>query len=153
MRKLMWFAIGFTAACAAGVYLLTGTWLLLIGLFCLLACIAMVFIQTKPAKITAYVLLGCVVGFAWLWGYDSLYLVNARSYDGETVPITVTASDYSYTPTYGQAFDGKLELDGKTYQVRCYLNEDRPIAPGDVVQGEFRLRYTADGKQKTASFS
>ena len=35
MRKLMWFTIGFTAACAAGVYLLSGAWYLLIGLFCL----------------------------------------------------------------------------------------------------------------------
>jgi len=36
VRKLMWFAIGFTAACAAGVYLLSGAWYLLIGLFCLI---------------------------------------------------------------------------------------------------------------------
>lgn len=145
MRKLMWFTIGFTAACAAGVYLLSGAWYLLIGLFCLIGCISMFFIQTKPAKIIAVALLGCVVGFSWLWGYDSLYLSGARNHDGETIFLTITAADYNYETDYGQSFDGLVELEGRTYQVRCYLNEDRTIAPGDIVEGEFRLRYTADG--------
>lgn len=144
----MLFTIGFSAACAAGMYLLSGAWLLLIGLFCLLGCIAMFFVQTKPAKITTVLLLGCVIGFAWLWGYDSLYLHTARSYDGQKASITVTATDFSYTPAFGQAFDGRVELNGKTYQVRCYLNEDIPITPGDTVQGEFLLRYTAGGERE-----
>jgi len=151
MRKLMWFAIGFTAACAAGVYLLSGAWYLLIGLFCLMGCLAMLFIHTKPSKIAAVTLLGCIVGFSWLWGYDSFYLAAARNYDTETVFITVTASDYSYTPAYGQAFDGKVILDGKTYQVRGYLNEEISLKPGDVVQGEFRLRYTVGGEDRQPS--
>ena len=142
MRKLMWFAVGFTAACAAGVYLLHGVWILLIGLFCLIGYGATALLGTKPGKLAAMVLLGCVMGFIWLWGYDCLYLNNARAYDGETVTITITASDYSYEPSYGQAFDGRVELDGKTYRVRCYLNEDILVAPGDTVHGEFRLRYT-----------
>ena len=145
MRKLMWFTIGFAAACAAGVYLLEGSWLILIGLFCLLGCVAMLFIRTDPAKVTVVVLIGCVVGFGWLWGYDSLYLSGARDHDGETLSLTITASDYSYETDYGQSFDGYLELDGRKYQVRCFLNEDSTVVPGTVVKGEFRLRYTADG--------
>jgi len=148
VRKLMWFTVGFTAACAAGVYLLTGFWYLLIGLFCLFGFAALLCVRTKPAKTVAITLLGCVVGFIWLWGYDSLYLSGARACDGETIPITVVASDYSYAPNYGQAFDGRVELNGRTYQVRCYLNEDRKILPGDVITGEFRLRYTAGGQRE-----
>lgn len=144
MRKLMWFAVGFTAACAAGAYLLSGIWLLLIGLFCLLGGTAMLLIQPKPAKITAVVLFGCVVGFAWFWGYDCLYLSTARNYDGETLPLTVTASGYSYTPTYGSAFDGRIVLEGKSYRVRCYLDRDMPIEPGNRVEGTFQLCYTVD---------
>ena len=72
MRKLMLFAIGFAAACAVGMYLLSGAWLLLLGLFCLVGAVAAFTIQTKPAKITAVLLLGGVIGFSWLWGYDSL---------------------------------------------------------------------------------
>ena len=98
MRKLMWFAVGFTAACGAGVYLLSDNWHLLIGLFCLLGSIALLLLRTKPAKITAIILLGCVAGFTWTWGYETLYLSPARSFDGETVFLTITATDYSYTP-------------------------------------------------------
>ena len=152
MRKLMWFTIGFTAACAAGVYLLSGAWLLLIGLFCLIGCVAVLCLKSKWGKVAGVALLGCVVGFSWLWGYDSLYLSTARSYDGQTVYAVITASDYSYTPNYGQAFDGRIECDGKTYQVRCYLNSSQPIQPADVISGEFLLRYTADGGEKEATY-
>ena len=108
MRKLMWFTIGFTAACVIGVYFLSGLWLGLIGLFCLVAFLPMLFIGTKPAKIVAAVLLGCIVGFTWLWGYDGFYLSSPRSVDGETLPLAVTASDYSYAINYGHAFVGSI---------------------------------------------
>lgn len=152
MRKLMWFAIGFSAACAAGIYLLSGVWFGLIGLFCLVGCIAMLFIQTKPAKITAIALFGCVVGFAWLWGYDSFYLSAAKAHDSQTIPITITATDYSFATDYGQAFDGRVVLDGKTYQVRAYLNDDRIISTGEEVRSEFSLRYTADGGMREPTY-
>ena len=152
MRKLMWFSVGFTAACAAGVYLLSGMWPLLIGLFCFLGFLPMLFIRTKPAKIAAAILLGCVIGFGWFFGYDSIYLSAAHNVDGETVPLTVVASDYSYATNYGQAFDGRTELEGKSYQIKCYLTTDTPVAPGDVVEGEFRLRYTADGGKQEPTF-
>ena len=144
MRKLMWFTIGFTAACVAGAYLLTGMWLLLIGLFCLVSGIVLLFLQPKPAKITAAILVGIAVGFTWFWGYDTIYLSTARSCDREIVPLTITASDYSYTPAYGTAFDGRVELEGKTYHIRAYLNTDATIVPGNQVEGTFQLRYTVD---------
>ena len=152
MRKLMWFAIGFAAACAAGIYLLSGIWYGLAGLFCLILCVIMLFIQTKPAKIAAFTLLGCLVGFAWLWAYDSLYLTDARNCDGEEMLLSVRATDYSYSPVYGQAFDGRTEINGKSYDVRVYLDEDRVIVPGDRVEGIFRLRYTADSGEREATY-
>ena len=152
MRKLVWFTVGFTAACAAGVYLLTGIWFALIGLFCLLAGFGLLFVQTKPAKIIAVILFGSVVGFTWLWGYDSFYLSTARNYDGETVEVTVMASDYSYTPTYGSAFDGRIELEGKSYRVRCYINEDISILPGNCVDGTFYLRYTVNLDESSPTY-
>ena len=145
MRKLMWFAIGFAAACAAGIYCLSVAWFGLIGLFCLLGFAAMLFVQTKPAKIAAVTLLGCVVGFIWLWCYDAFYLSEAKVNDGEDIQLTITATDFSYVTNYGLAFDGHTELNGKSYDVRCYLNAADPIVPGDIVSGEFSLRYTAGG--------
>lgn len=152
MRKLMWCTVGFTAACAAGVYLLSGFWFLLIGLFCLIGGIAMLFVRTKLGKIVGTILLGCVIGFTWLWGFDTVYLSPARAVDGETVSLTITASDYSYATDFGQAFDGRTELEGKSYQIKCYLSEDVTIEPGDVVKGEFRLRYTADGSKQEPTY-
>ena len=152
MRKLMWFTVGFSAACGAGIYLLTGAWYGLVGLFLLICGVVMLCVRTKPAKITATVLLGCVAGFTWLWIYDQVYLATAKSYDSQTVSLTVTATDYSYTPTYGQAFDGRLELDGKSYRVRCYLDGDQTVEPGDRVQATFRLRYTANGGEREPTY-
>ena len=152
MRKLMWFTIGFTAACTAGVYLQMHSWCLLLGLVCVIGCIASFFFHTKVAKISTAVFLGCAIGFSWFWAYNGLYLSNARAYDSETVSMTVTATDYSYTPTYGQAFDGYIELDGVRYQVRCYLNEDRMIAPGESVTGEFSLRCTTYGGKREPTY-
>ena len=148
MRKLMWFSVGFAAACAAGVYLQMNILCWIFDLLCLLGFVASFFVSSKPARIAAAVFLGTIVGFVWLFGYNLLYLSTAKCHDSEIVPITVTASDYSYTPNYGQAFDGYTELDGKRYRVRCYLNEDRSITPGQTVTGEFRLRYTAVGGEK-----
>ena len=141
----MWFTLGFTAACAVGIYLLSGSWLGLMGLFCLLGCGIMLMLQNKPAKIAVVILLGCVVGFIWLWGYDSFYLSPAKTNDGNDVPLNITATDYSFATDYGIAFDGRTELAGKTYDVRCYLGTEASIIPGDIVSGEFSLRYTAGG--------
>lgn len=152
MRKLMWFVIGFTLASAAGAYFLSEMWILLIGLFCFFAFAAMLFVRTKPAKITAAILLGCTIGFVWFWGYDTFYLSAVHSVDGETISLTVTASDYSYATGYGQAFAGRTELAGKTYQIKCYLNSGASVDPGDIIEGEFRLRYTADGGMQEPTF-
>lgn len=151
MRKLMWFAVGFTAACAAGVYLQMNTLCLVLGLLCLLGCIGSFFFDSQSAKVTAVIFLGVVIGLAWICGFSGLYLSAAKNYDGETLPVSITASDYSYAPNYGQAFYGYIELDGKHYQVRCYLNEDKQIIPGQTVTGEFRLRFTAAGGEQEAT--
>ena len=152
MRRLMWFTAGFAAACAAGVYFRLDNWCLLVGLFCLIGCVSLLFIGNQISRIISVILLGCVIGFGWLWGYHAFYLSDASDCDGETVSITVTATDYSYTPSYGCAFDGNVVLAGKSYGARCYLNTEMDIAPGDVVSGEFRLRYASDGSGKDFSY-
>ena len=151
MRKLMWFAVGFTAACAAGVYLQMNVFCMALGLLCLLGFVGSFFFESKPAKFVARILLGIVIGLVWICGFSGLYLSAAKNHDGETLPVTIIASDYSYTPNYGQAFDGYVDLDGKHYQVRCYLNENHKIAPGQTVTGEFRLRFTGAGGEQEAT--
>lgn len=145
MRKLMWLTIGFAAACVVGVYITAGNWLLLMAAVCVAAAIPLFLLKQKRSKIAAVSLVGCVVGFLWLWGYHQLYLNTAKSYDGKTTTATVEISDYSYETSYGCAADGKIRLKDKTYQIRVYLTGDEGLSPGDQVTGKIRLRMTIEG--------
>ena len=148
MRKLMWFSVGFTAACGLGIYLSFGIWLLLAALFCLPCAIVLGIGDSKWRKRSAFAVWGCLVSFLWLYGYDCLYLSPARNLDGKTEQLSVEIIDYSYDLGYGTVTEGKIELDNKTYRVCVYLDEEQ-LSPGDRVAGDFRLRYTAaGGKQK-----
>lgn len=134
----MWFTIGFTAACAMGVYLETG----ILPLLLVLAAVPLFFVRCRIAKGAAVVLLGMVVGAGWLWGYHTLYLNAAKVYDGQSVTATVVISDYSFETEFGVAADGDVELDGKRFRIRMYLSEGDALLPGDVVSGELRFRLT-----------
>ena len=152
MRKLMWFTLGFAAACAAGVYLLSDFWYLPLGIITLLLGGILLIPPPKTVRITATLLLGSAIAFGWLWCHDCLYLSLARMYDGENVELTVTASDYSFPTQYGNAFDGDCQLEGRYYQLRCYVGADTQITPGMAVKGNFRLRYTADGGRSEPTY-
>ena len=145
MRKLMWFTIGFAAACAAGIYLGAGLW---IAAFCAALVIPCFFVKRKAVAIAATVLVGVAVGIIWNWGYDALYLTGARQYDGKTATAVAIVSDYSYETSYGVAADATVDLDGKDYRIRIYLESKEPLQPGDVIQGNIRFRLTtADSLQ------
>ena len=136
----MWFVIGFTAACAAGVYLSAGIWL---AAGCLLLAVIFLCLKKKKAtRIAALVTLGAAIGSLWFYGYDGLYLSAVKSYDNQTVDTSVTVTDYGYETGYGAAADGMLSLDNKEYAVKLYLSESLSLSPGDRVTGNFRLRLT-----------
>lgn len=139
MRKLMWFTIGFAAACFLGIYCETGIWLALIAA---VAMIPLFFMKLSWSKVAVTILVGITVGSVWLFGYDNLYLETVKQCDGETVTATVTVSDYSFETDYGVSADGKLVLDGKSFRVRLYLEETAELSPGDKIDGKFRLRAT-----------
>lgn len=146
MRKLMWFSIGFCAACALGVYLLPPDLLIIISVFLLVVGVAMLCLRRKDwVRITAVLCIGIAVGLLWYRLYDAAHLSSIRSVDGEIRTITIECNDFSFESDYGITADGVTEISGKRCQVRFYLNQNQPIAPGDRVTGEFRLRYTAPG--------
>ncbi len=147
MRRLMWFAIGFTAACAVGVYLASGIWLLILGGAALAAFSAKCFFHTSISRQTACVLLGCVIGLVWLWGFDHFYLKPVRQMDGQMELLSIEVSDYSRESEFGITAEGKIKLDGKTYSIQFYINKEITLAPGDRVEGGFRLRYTGGGTE------
>lgn len=145
MRKLMWFAIGFAVSCGLWVYVLPDNWIIpLIGLGIFGA------VAGIPVKEIRRISLGCLglaVGLAWCVGYQRAYLAPAQAVDGIQIETTISVTDHSYETTYGSAVDGTVELEGKQYQIRVYLNEKETLIPGDTVTGTFRMRYTPGGSE------
>jgi len=149
MRKLMWFAIGFSFACVIGVYLTHGNWTLLLCLFSAIATVGTVFIKSRISRITFVVLLGFTIGTLWLGVYDHIYLTPARKLDGQVIESAIEITDYAES---GSAAEGKLRINNRTYQVMLYLYDEVALSPGDIVTGEFRLRFTADGGEKEPTY-
>ncbi len=142
MRRLMLFSIGFAAGCAVGAYLFGGVWLLLLGVLALMGVLLGIWMK-KPVVVA--VLLGLLVGSAWSVGYEAHFLSGAKEYDNQTVDALVTVTDYANATEYGLRMDGRILLDGKTYQVRFNLYQDIQVKPGDRISGTLRLRYTGVG--------
>lgn len=149
MRKLMWFSIGFGAACALGVWV--------IGVnFLVISVLVSAFLSLAARKIGFHrlctVFLGCCLGLIWYLGFQKFYLIPAHAMDGQTIETTVTATDYSYDTDYGVGVDGEFILNSKTYKIRLYVNSASEICPGDAISGSFRLRYTAPGGMRDPTY-
>ena len=137
MRIFVRFGAGFTAACLLGAYLLE-LWSLPLGV---LLGLGAVFLLRTHRKGLGCVALGLAVGLVWFGLYSQFFLSPARRVDGKTRKITATAVDYSYDTGYGTAVEAKLELDGRKFGCKLYLDEEK-AEPGDTLTGKFRLCYT-----------
>ena len=154
MRRLMWLAVGFALSCGLCAYLLPEAWMLPLALLTLFPGLAMGILgrDHKLPRCIAWAMVGCSLGFGWFLAFRQLYLLPAVVADGETVTAVVTAADYSYDTTYGTAVDGTVELEGKTYQIRLYINEKMTIEPGDRIKGDLLFRITTPDGEKEATY-
>lgn len=146
VRKLMWFTIGFTAACALGAYVYT-PWLWFIALIglCIFGVAMLLRKKWKLLPFLAAVFLGLSVGLCWFGVYRQLYLSPAAEADGQELTLTAEITDFSVPTEYGTTAKGIVHLEQKSYQVILYLKEDRELVPGDKITGTFRLRMTHEG--------
>lgn len=147
MRKLLWFSLGFGAACTFGAYVFSGRILLVVGVILLLlsgVCLWL-FRDRDRRRAAAMLCVGLSVGLIWYQLYDGFQLSRVRQMDGQTRKVSMTATDYSYETDHGAAVDGLVDISGRSYRVRIYINEKTPISPGDTLSGEFRFRYTGTG--------
>lgn len=146
MRRLMWCAIGFGAACALGAY---WYWehIWIVATVAAVLCIAAYCLRQKARILhpAAAVLLGITLGVGCFFCYDLFYLDAVRASDEQSVQIVAIASDFSYATDYGCAVEGKIELGGKRYPARIYLDGEKELIPGDEIVGSFYLKTVSDG--------
>ena len=150
MRKLMWFTIGFAAAIALCVYV--GLYPL-VSIFVLVCAISAMIGSRwcKGLRMTSLSLVGAMVALLWFTCYHMIYLRPVMDLDGDTSFIIARVSDYSYDTNYGSAAEAEIEVGGQRYKVLVYLNEKVDLVPGDLIEGQFRLRCTMGGKE-TATY-
>ena len=145
MRKLMYFTIGFALASLAGS-IIYGQWVLLAGaVMFLLTGLLLIFRKIDIVKKLILVAFGIAVGFTWFFLYDTFFVLVPRVADGQTISVTIEASDYSYQTDTGSAVEGNVILNDKNYRVKAYFHIDEDVKPGDRLIGTFRLRLTAAG--------
>ena len=155
MRKLVWFTLGFALAVGLGAYLLSPDVYFYVSGGCALVlagCLALT-LRFPKVRVAAMVLLGCVAGFVWMSLFEAHYLSFARQADGQTLTLTLTATDRSQQTNYGAATECRVSLDGKSYAVWAYHDGEINLSPGDTLTGEFLLRCTLPGQADASDYS
>ncbi len=146
MRKLVWFSTGFAAASLIGA-VFYGGWLLLCAVISFIFAGLFTVFGKGWAKTAIFrlIFIGSTAGFLWFGLYDAIFVAIPRIADGESLTVTMEATDYSYETDYGSAVEGMVTLNEREYRVRAYLHTKNQATPGDTVTGTFRFRLTTDG--------
>lgn len=147
MRKLMWVTIGFAAACFAGALgFVAEAWIL--AVCALVGSILCLVLKRKwlHLRIVAAVLLGLCLGAGWVWGYDLVYMSDAKAADGQIRWVTAEAIQYSYDGGFGPKVEASIRLGSHRYPVLLSLGEEDPARPGDQITGVFELHLTTQTK-------
>ena len=153
MRRLMILTIGFVMGCALGLWLFTSSWLLFITIVAIIAWGLLCFIHTNSTrKIISILCLGVSIGSCWTWGYNALYVDRARQWDGIECDVTIELTDYPLDNIYGSTGNGEIDIDGVSYKVNYYLNQEANLKPGDTLSGNFSFRFTGYGDRDESTY-
>ena len=146
MRKLLWFTLGFSGACALCAYLYT-QWYAILAIICLLSAVTLFLCcrRWKALRIGVAVALGISLGFGWFALYRYIWLKPAADMDGEIIRLTAEVADFGRLTEYGGACDARIRLNGRNFRAVLYLKEEELAKPGDLISGSFRLRLTHEG--------
>lgn len=158
MRKLMWFTLGFGTACAMSVYLGNPHPLLIVCFAVVAALFLFGFARKwKLLRIIAVLMMGIAAGIGLFWGFEEWFPPAAEEVDGQTIAVTIRATDFSRETAYGYAVEGTVVLNEKEYGICAYLDQtEEPllISPGELISGEFLLCATTNAAEDSnASFA
>lgn len=154
MRKLVCFSIGFSVAALLCVDFLWA-WNLLpeTMIFGILSLAGFWFVRKRNlSAIPVVICFGLCVGFGWFSLFNMLYLEPIAAYDETVVPLHISVSSYRRDYLYSKSVEGIGKLNGIPYKMRIYLNEDLEVQPGDVLEGDYRLRLTSPSGSKSSEF-
>ncbi len=152
MRKLVWFAVGFFAACIPVGYFMWNYWFLLAMAAVLCVGVGLCFVKTRVAKKIAVACFGAALAFLWCFGFHMLYWRYATPYDGSTSELTLEAADYSAQSGYSTITEARLRLGNHTYPVRVYADGPYEVKTGDALKGTFYLRLTTGNGENAANY-
>ena len=150
MRKLIWFTLGFGAACGVSSYLSVPAFLMLPLL--VLMIISLYFREQPVIKRIRLLFLGFWLGLFWFIQFQTHYLKPVYELDGLTQVTDIRCSDYGEKTDYGIRAKGSTAIQGKVYPIMVYLDDDIVPEPGMVLSGPFRFRVTAPGGQKESTY-
>lgn len=137
MRKLVWFSLGFGAACCLCAYVITGSSRVIlaaaVGFLTLFAAIA----GRKFAlfRRIAAVLLGFANGSGLVHSVRRLLSEPAERWTEKRQTQSSGCRTTATETAYGIGVDGTVQLEGKSYRLRAYLDLDKTLEPGDTVSG------------------
>ena len=142
MRKLLWFALGWTAALAVGYAFLPEGWPLWLAAVVLLPAPAALLLRGRARARLLLPLAGAACGLLWLWGYTALFVTPAEKLVGEVRTLTLRVSSFpesgdGYTRLEAASMDAALppihlllyDYDGGMTELR----------PGDVAEVPLKI--------------
>ena len=148
MRKLLWFTLGFGAACGFCAYGRELTFLILpIGV--LLAAL----LSGGPRTVKGFLaVLGVLCGFFWFSRFESRTLQPIFELDGVTLETEIRCKGFPEETDYGYRTEGSIRIGEKDYTVMCYLDDAENLEPGALLSGPFRFKITAPGGMKESTY-
>lgn len=148
MRKILWFTLGFGAACAFCAYgkspvLLTVPALVLLVAF---------FAGKKRMYPILLTLFGIAAGAVWFSRFEARTLLPVYALDGITQDAAIRCTGFPEETDYGCRGEGVIRIGEKDYRVVCYLDEGNGIQPGSILSGPFLFRVTSPGGLKESTY-
>lgn len=148
MRSLLWFTLGFGAACGLCTY---GRHPLIL-LFPLAVLLLSLLTGEKRTKKLLISVMGIAFGLIWFSVFSAKVLTPVYALDGATQSVTIRCDTYPEETEYGFRVEGTLQIHDRDYTVLCNLKPGTEVSPGVLLSGPFSFRATAPGGSADSAY-